>query len=123
MKTLDLILGWLLVLVSLLHAVGSFAHYRGIPETLLWALSATLAGLLLAALNLLRVRRPDDRPLAWVSLGGCVGWLVIVFAFVRLIGNLLDVRVVIQGVVVLGLLAMCVRTLQCGSGLKTVRPL
>ncbi len=118
MKTADLTLGWLLVVGSLLHAIGSFAHYRAIPETLLWALSATLAGLLLAALNLLRARRPEDRPLAWVSLAGCIGWLLMVYSFGRLIGNLLDVRVLIQGVVVLGLLVMCVRTIQRAPALK-----
>ena len=67
MKVLDRVLGWLLVVGGLLHALGSWAAYRNAPPELLWALSGSLAALLLAALNLLRAGRPQDRPLAWVS--------------------------------------------------------
>jgi len=57
----------------MLHAGGSFAAYRHAPAKLLWSLSRTLAGLLLVSLNPLRVGRPGDRALAWVSFAGCLG--------------------------------------------------
>jgi hypothetical protein len=110
LKTLDRSFGWLLVVGSLLHAMGVAQAYRSMPETLLWALSGTLAGLLLAALNLLRVGRPEDRSLAWVCVVGGLGWLAIVIAFGRLIGNLLDFRVLIQGVITLVLVGMSLRS-------------
>ena len=58
MKTADYVFGWLLVVASLMHGVGSVLAYRNKPELLLWAEAATLAGLLLAAINLLRAGRP-----------------------------------------------------------------
>ena len=60
-KVLDRVLGWLLVVGGLLHALGSWTAYRNAPPELLWALSGSLAALLLAALNLLRAGRPQDR--------------------------------------------------------------
>lgn len=109
----DRIFGWLLVIGSMLHAVGSVAVYRNRPETLLWALSASLAGLLLAALNLLRVGRPHDHVLAWISFVGCLSWLAIVVAFGVLIGNFFDFRVVIQGTITL---VLAIFSLRMGLG-------
>jgi hypothetical protein len=60
----DRIFGWLLVVGGLLHAAGSWRAFHSDPPQLLWALSGSLAALLVAALNLLRVARPNDRPLA-----------------------------------------------------------
>ena len=97
MNAVDRTFGWLLVIGSVLHIIGSVGAYRGKPETLLWALSATLAGLFLAALNLLRVGRPGDRMLAWITFAGCLGWLAVVIAFGGIIGNVLDFRVVTVG--------------------------
>ena len=50
----------LLVMGGLLHAWGSFMGYGSEPETLLWSLSASLAAILLAVMNLLRIGRPAD---------------------------------------------------------------
>lgn len=94
MNAVDRTFGWLLVIGSLLHIIGSIEAYRNRPETLLWALSASLAGLFLASLNLLRVGRPGDRMLAWISFAGCLGWLAVVVGFGEVIGNVLDFRVV-----------------------------
>jgi hypothetical protein len=66
------------------------------PETLLWSLSATVAGLLLAGINLLRAGRPNDYNLAWLSFAGCLAWIGMAIAFGRLIGNFFDFRVLIQ---------------------------
>ena len=110
MKIADRTFGGLLALASLLHAVGSVARYGDRHETLLWALSATLAGLLLASMNLLRVGRPHDRTLAWVCFAGCLGWAALVIGFGLLIGNLLDFRVLIQGAIIAVLTIFSLRT-------------
>ena len=110
MRYVDRTFGWLLVLCSLLHAYGSVSAYKGRPETLLWALSATLAGLLVAALNLLRIGRLGDRPLAWISFFGCVGWLAIVLAFGAVIRNMLDLRVVALTIITVILAIFSVRS-------------
>jgi hypothetical protein len=73
-RTIDRAFGWLLVLGGLLHAVGSVKGLANRPDVLVWALSGSLAALLLAAINLMRVNRPDDRPLAWVSTAGSIAW-------------------------------------------------
>jgi hypothetical protein len=90
--------------------MGSLQAYGHSPELLLWAECATLMLLLLGAINLLRVGRPGDRALAWVSFAGCVGWLIAVMAFGKLIGNYLDFRFLTQGFVTLALAAFSLRT-------------
>ena len=106
----DRIFGWLLIVGSLLHAVGSVTGYRSTPVTLVWALSGSLAGLLLATLNLLRAGRPNDRTLAWASFSGCVGWVAVVLAFGKIIGNIFDPRVVTHVIITIVLAAMSLRT-------------
>jgi len=98
MILVDRIFGWLLVVGSLLHAWGSWMGYSTQPETLLWSLSASLAGLLLAALNLLRVGRAGDRALAWVCAAGSLAWVVVAVSFGRIIGDVLDPRALIHAV-------------------------
>ena len=109
MKILDRICGWLLIVGACGHSMGSYNAYKGQPMTLLWALSASIAGILLAALNLLRAGRPTDRPLIGVCVGGNLVWLVFVYVFGRLIGNLLDFRVVIQATITIVLLILSLR--------------
>lgn len=99
-----------MVVGALGHAMGSHRVYGQNPELLLWSLCASLAELLLAALNLLRAGRPDDPALAWVSFAGCLGQLVAVIAFGKLIGNFFDFRPLIQGVVTLALAGFSLRT-------------
>ena len=95
MNAADRTFGWLLVIASLLHIIGAVGQYSGRPVLLVWALSATLAGLLLAALNLLRVGRPGDRVLAWISFCGCLGWLALVIAFGVVLARGLDFPVLV----------------------------
>jgi exosortase/archaeosortase len=61
-------------------------------------------------MNLLRVGRPADRTLAWVSFAGCVGWVVVAVAFGRLIENMLDFRPLINLILALSLAAFSLRT-------------
>lgn len=110
MGIVDRVFGWLMVLGSLAHSMGSLQAYGAKPELLLWAESGTLAALLVAALNLLRAGRPQDRVLAWVSVAACAGWLVLVLAFGKLVGNYFDFHVLIFMVITLVLLIMSLRT-------------
>jgi hypothetical protein len=110
MKITDRILGWLLVVASLLHTMGAVGAYRNMAVTLVWALSGTLAGLLLAGLNLLRVGRPNDRTLAWVSFAGCLGWMAVALAFGKVTGNIFDFRPFTHVIITALLAAMSLRT-------------
>lgn len=111
MEVADRVFGWLLVVGSLLHAMGSVVAYRNTPVTLVWALSGTLAGLLVAGLNLLRVGRPHDRSLAWMSFAGCIGWLAVDLAFGKAWGHVFDPRVLIHAINAVVLAGMSLRTL------------
>ncbi|HEY0759678.1 MAG TPA: hypothetical protein VGD59_10530 [Acidisarcina sp.] len=111
MRTLDRVFGCLMIVGALGHAMGSYAAYKTQAMALLWALSASFAELLLAALNLLRAGRPGDGKLAAVTLAGNLAQMVLVYTFGRLIGNVFDFRVLIQGGVTLVLIIMSVRTL------------
>jgi len=92
MKTLDRAFGVLLFLGGIAHGMGSYRAYNRDPMILLWALSASFAVFLLAGVNLLRVGRPSDRALAWVSLAGCLVWAGFALWFGELLGNVLDFR-------------------------------
>lgn len=111
MTILDRTFGWLLVVGGLLHAGGSWHAFHNDPLQLLWALSGSLAALLVAALNLLRVGRPADRPLAWISFVASVAWLAVAVGFGAVIGHLADPRAVIHGVNAAVLAGLSLRTL------------
>lgn len=96
MKAVDRIFGCLLALGGILHGMGSYGAYHRQPMLLLWALATSFAVLLLAAINLLRVGRPGDAALAWVSFAGCLVWIGFVIWFGRLIGNIFDYRPLIH---------------------------
>lgn len=111
MTILDRTFGWVLVLGGLLHASGSWHAFHGDPPQLLWALSGSLAALLVAAINLLRVGRPSDRPLAWVSFVASIAWVAVAVGFGAVIGNLADPRAVIHAVNATVLAGLSLRTL------------
>jgi hypothetical protein len=66
--------------------------YSSNPMTLLWALSASFAVFLLAAINLLRATGKADRRLAWICAAGCAVWIGFGIWFGVLIGNVFDFR-------------------------------
>ena len=110
MKTLDRVFGWLLVLGALLHSAGSVVALRNNPGVLVWALSGSLAAMLVAALNLMRVNRPADRTLAWVSAAGSIAWTLVAIGFGASIGNVLDPRAMYHAIAGIVLAAFSVRT-------------
>ncbi len=115
MKTIDRVFGWLLVVGGLLHTVGSIMGLANRPDVLVWALSGSLAALLLAALNLMRVNRPDDRTLALVCVAGSVSWVLVAIGFGVTIGNALDPRALIHAVNAAVLAGFSMRTVARAS--------
>lgn len=92
MKILDRVFGCLMILGGVGHGIGSYKAYSNDPMALLWALSASFAIFLLAAMNLLRAGRKGDRALAWISFAGCLGQGGFALWFGLLIGNVFDFR-------------------------------
>jgi len=111
LKILDRVLSCLLILGGIGHTLGSFQFYKSDQMTLLWSLCASLFVFLLAAVNLIRAGRPQDRALAWVCLVAGLCWIAVSLRVGVLIGNLLDFRPLIFCVLTLGLCAFCVRIL------------
>ena len=105
MKYLDRAFGWLLVIGAALHAYGSLTFYGPQTVTLVWALAGSLAAFLLAAINLMRVNRPTDRTLGYVSFAGSLCWFGIALAFGIAIQDVVDPRVLYHAVVALALAA------------------
>ena len=98
MRTIDRTFGWLLVVGGLLHTIGSVMALPNRPDVLVWALAGSLAALLLASLNLMRVNRPGDRTLALVCTAGSIAWVFIAVGFGVSIGNALDPRALIHAI-------------------------
>jgi hypothetical protein len=110
MKILDRVLACIVILGSFGHSAGSFLAYKHEPVTLLWALSTSMLWQLIAAINLLRTFRPDDGPLAWIAFGWSLGMAISALTFGVLIGNIFDVRAVVNVFVSLGLAAFSLKT-------------
>jgi hypothetical protein len=108
LKKVDRAFAVLLILAAAGHSVGSFEAYRS--TELVWALCASLYAVLLAAINLLRVSRPDDRSLAWIGFFGGVAWIVVALSFGMSIGNALDPRGLTHAVIALVLALFSLRT-------------
>ncbi len=111
MKILDRILSCLLILGGIGHTLGSLHFYKSDQMTLLWSLCASLFIFMFGALSFIRAGRPQDSALAWVCLLAGLCWIAASLRFGLLIGNLLDFRPLVFGVVTLGLCAFCVRSL------------
>jgi hypothetical protein len=118
MKIIDRIFAGILVLGGLLHGVGSFRMYTNEPMTMLWSLCATLLTLLIAAINLLRVERPGDCSLAWISFAGSLSWAVAAIAASVLIHNIFDPRPMMHWVTALALAGF---SLKAALGLGSVK--
>ena len=77
---------------------------------LVWALSGSLAALLVAALNLMRVNRPGDGSLAWVAAAGSIAWALVAIGFGASVGNVFDPRALYHTIAGAALAAFSIRT-------------
>jgi hypothetical protein len=111
MTILDRLFSALLLLGSAAHAVGTFVFYTWPSEIFVWSLGTGLAGLLIGRINLLRVNRLNDNPLAWTCAVGALAWLGIVLAFGVVEGDVFDPRVVMHAVGAIGATAMSLRAI------------
>jgi hypothetical protein len=109
-KIIDRVFGALLLVGGALHAFGSISAYPRGSDVLVWALSGSLAAILLAVLNLVRASRPQDRTLAWITFCGSLCWAAVALAFGMAIGNVADPRVLWHAISALVLAAFSVRT-------------
>jgi peptidoglycan/LPS O-acetylase OafA/YrhL len=107
MRWLDRGLSLLLILAGVGHTYGVLNFYKN-PDTLFWSLTASVLIALLAAINLLRSWR-HDRALAAIAAAGSAAYFVITLGFGRLIGDMTDFRVILFGVITLGLTAFGIR--------------
>jgi uncharacterized membrane protein len=107
-KWIDRGLSALLVLGGIGHTFGVLDYYKS-PDTLFWALTASLLIFLLAAINLLRTWRPGDRALALLTACASAAYFIFTLRFGQLIGNLADFRVILFAVLTLGLAGFAVR--------------
>ncbi len=105
MKTVDRIFGWLLVLGSVGHTIGTLLWTRPMSDVFIWSLGSSLAAALLGALNIVRAGRHHDRTLAIITTIGTACWMFVALAFGISIGNVLDPRplshVIISAVLVI----------------------
>jgi len=115
MKWIDRGLSCLLILGAVGHTFGVLHFYRD-PHTLFWSETATLLILLLAAINLLRTWQPENKALALVTACASAAYLVDIFYFGRLIGNMADFRVILFGAISLGLTAFSLKQVMRGAG-------
>jgi small-conductance mechanosensitive channel len=113
MRWLDRGLSLLLILGGVGHTFGVMGFYKD-PHTLFWSLTDSVFIFFLAAINLLRSWRPGDRALAAVAASGSAANLVIALGFGRLIANITDFRVILFGVLSLGLALFGVRDMVAG---------
>ena len=93
LKFLDVACGWLLLLGAILHSYGTLASYPIGSEIQVWSFSGSLAAALIAVLNLVRTKRPQDGTLAWITFASSLAWAAIALGFGSAIGRIFDPRV------------------------------
>lgn len=111
-RKLDWMFCGLMAFAAAGHLIGTFTLVERGTQTFVWSLAGVLAAVLLVALNVMRMNRPNDRTLSWVSLVGCLSWVVIALLFGSTIGNIIDFRVLIHVIAAVGLSILSWRTLQ-----------
>ena len=111
-KIIDRFFCGLMAFAALGHLFGTIKLTQFGTGLFVWSLAGVLAASLLAALNIIRNFRPQDKTIARVALAGYLSWVGIVLLFGLSIGNLFDFRVVFHGVAALGLSYFSFQTLQ-----------
>jgi hypothetical protein len=112
MKIVDRTFGWLLVLCTCGHTLGTFKLIPLMSGMFVWSLGSSLAMALLGALNLVRAGRPEDKTLATITAIGTFAWLLLALAFGQSIGNMGDPRVVGNAVIAAALVVFSIATLR-----------
>lgn len=107
MRWIDRGLSILLILGGIGHTLGVLDFYKE-PHALFWSLTASELIFLIAAINLLRSWRPNDRALAIITALASAAYFVFTLRFGQVIGNLFDFRVILFGALTLGLTAFSV---------------
>ena len=108
MRWVDRTLSVLLILSGIAHTYGVANFFRD-PQTLFWSLTATILIFLIAAVNLLRTWRVGDRALAGIAAGASIAYFVATLRFGQIIGDMTDFRVILFGVLTLGLALFSLR--------------
>lgn len=67
MKKLDLVLAWVLLLLGCIHCAATFLVHKTLTLEAVWFVSAGLAMIFGALLNMVRAARPEDRLVASLS--------------------------------------------------------
>jgi hypothetical protein len=114
MKWIDRGLSCLLILGGIGHTFGVLDFYRD-SQTLFWSLTASELIFLLAAINLLRSSRPNDRALATIAACASAAYLMFTLRFGQIIGNITDFRVILFAVITIGLTAFSLRDAMRGG--------
>jgi hypothetical protein len=118
LKTIDRIFGWLLVLGSCGHTIGTLMWTQPMSGIFIWSLSGALASALLGVLNIVRAGRPYDKTLAIITLIGTAVWAALALAFGKSIGNVLDPRALFHFLVSIALVVFSAITIQRSSAAK-----
>ena len=92
MKRFEYALCGLLMLSAIGHFIGTFTGYQIGTEVFVWSLSATAFAIAVVFLNILRIQRPDDRPIRWGAVGFALAWAVLALMFGASQGSFFDPR-------------------------------
>jgi len=90
LRTIDRIFSVLLALAAC--TAGTVLRAQPMSGIFIWSLGSSLAAGMLAALNVVRAGRPDDKTLAVITAVGTACWGLVAFAFGLSIHNVLDPR-------------------------------
>ena len=112
MKTADRVFGWLMILGTCLHTVGTISLTKFMSDVFVWSLGASIAGFLLGALNLVRAGRPADKTLAYITVVGTFLWAMLAVTFGVSIGNVFDPRVITNVIISAALVFFCIRSIR-----------
>lgn len=92
MKRLEYVLIGLLALGGTGHLMGTLTEYPWGTEVFVWSLTAVCYVFLLVFLQVLRINRPDDRPVMIATSVATLAWLMLALWFGAAVGNIADAR-------------------------------
>ena len=104
MKRLELILAGLLAFGAAGHLIGTLTGYPYGSEVFVWSLTAVCYVFLIVALQVLRISRPNDRPVAITVTIATAAWVPLALAFGAAVGDIFDIRALMHASVSAALL-------------------